>query len=582
MKTSLFADLKRYSLKKLGGDLIAGLTVAVILIPQGMAYSLLAGLKPIYGLYAALVPLLIFPFLTTSKYLSIGPVALMSIIILGGVSAIAEPGTSEYLGLVIASSFIAGIFQIAFSFMKLGNLTNFLSKPVMSGFISAAGVIIAISQLKFLFSLELPRRVSVINMVKDLAGDITNVNWFSLAIGLGAMLIIIFLKKIHKAIPGALIVVILGIILLTGFDLEQEGVPIIGEMPRGLPDVSLAFFQSKNIIELLPTCLIIALIGFVGSYSISRTVGRLEEQLAVQPNRELFALGLSKVIGSFFSAMPSTGSFTRSAINYEVGARTQISSLITGLILVVTLLYFNNAFYYLPEPILAGIVITSVFSLIDINQARRLYLIDRRDFIVFFITFISTLLFGITTGVIMGVLSSFTDIMFRTRKPSYAILGKLENTSVYRNINRYPEAIPHRDILIFRFSQSLYFANASMMIDALQKERGVYQEIEYVIISFPTFAVPDATATFYFFRLEAYCRSNDLRLIFTDLTGPVRDHFKRVGFTEKLGEENFFLTVKDACDAIHNGDVGQELSKDYSKQANRYKRRPSISPKFWE
>ena len=582
MNTSLYADLRKYSFKKFGGDLMAGLTVAVILIPQGMAYSMLAGLQPIYGLYAALVPLFIYPFISTSRYLSLGPVALMSIIVLGGVSALAEPGTSEYVGLVILSSFLAGLMQIGFSLMKIGNLTTFLSKPVMSGFISAAGVIIAISQLKFLFSLELPRRVSVIEMLRDLAFNTSSINWFSFAIGIGSILIILLLRKIHKAIPSALIVVVLGIILMNSLGLQEEGVRILGSMPKGLPSFNLSFLSASNVVNLLPTSLIIAIIGFVGSYSITRTIGQLEEQLAVKPNRELMALGFTKLIGSLFQSMPSTGSFTRSAINYEVGARSQVSSFITGLLLVVTLVYFNNAFYYLPEPVLAGIVITSVFSLIDLRQARRLYLIDRRDFTVFIITFLATLLFGITSGVIVGVLSSFTDVMFRTRAPSYALLGRLKNTSVYRNVSRYPEAAMQEKTLIFRFSQSLYFANAGMMIDALQKEREVYRNVECIIISFPTHSVPDATATFYFFRLESYCKSDNLRLIFTDLTGPIRDHFKRIGFTEKLGESNFYLTVNDACEAVEKGETSQALSKDYSKQANRYKRRPSISPKFWE
>jgi len=472
--------------------------------------------------------------------------------------------------------------QLIFSLLKIGNLTSYLSKPVMSGFISAAGVIIAVSQLKYLFTLNLPRRVSIIDMLMDLGRSIADLNWISLALGLGSILIIIVLRKVHKAIPSALLVVIIGSLVVMTFALADQGVPIMGDMPKGLPDFSISFLSLGNIVSILPISLIIALIGFVGSYSISKSLGNLEEQNNVNPNRELFALGIAKVLGSFFLAMPSTGSFTRSAINEEVGAKTQISSLIAGLILMLTLVFLGGLFYYLPEPILAAIVITSVFSLIDIKHARNLFRIDKRDFVVFIITFLSTLFFGITNGVIIGVLASFFDVMYRTSKPFYAILGKLENTDAYRNIRRYPQAKPHDNILIFRFSQSLYFANASMILDAVKEERKNFTEAKYIVISFPAHTVPDASGTFYFFHLLEYCRDQGLRLVFTDLTGPVRDYMKRVGFTDQLRSSNFLLTVEDAVDAIENGDVSQSLSKDYSSQTNYKQDNPIISPKFWE
>jgi SulP family sulfate permease len=582
MTISLYTDLKQYSFKKLSSDLIAGLTVAIILIPQGMAYSLLAGLAPIYGLYAALVPLLIYPFFSSSRYLSIGPVALMSIIVLGGVSTLAEPGSPEYLSLVIFSSFLAGLMQISFSLLKLGNLTSFLSKPVMSGFISAAGVIIAISQLKYLFSLQLPRRISIVQMVIDILEGISLLNWISFALGIGSIFIIIALKKVHRAIPSALLVVIIGSLLVMSLNLVDSGVPIIGDMPKGLPSFDWQFLSLNKVISLLPTALIIALIGFVGSYSISSTLGTNEEQQGVNPNKELFALGAAKLIGSFFSAMPSTGSFTRSAINQDVGAKTQIASIVAGLVLMVTLIFLGGLFYYLPEPILAGIVITSVFSLIDIKYAKSLFKVDRRDFAVLMITFLATLLFGITNGVIIGVLASFFDVMYRTSTSFYAIVGKLPNTNVYRNIDRYSDAQSHDKILIFRFSQNLYFANARMIIKALEKEIENYPNVEYIVISFPTNAVPDATATYYLFRLIDFCRDRDLRLVFTDLTGPVRDLMKKTGFADTLGKNNFFLVVEDAVDAIENGDVRQIKSIDYSSQNNYDLQNKTGLGRFWE
>jgi SulP family sulfate permease len=582
MQLALLSDLKHYTLKQLRYDLIAGLTVAIVLIPQGMAYSLLAGLDPIYGLYAALIPLVVYSIFASSRYLSIGPVALMSIILLGGISTIVSPDEPEYLQLVIFSSFLAGLIQIGFAIFKIGNLTTFLSKPFMGGFITAAGIIILISQLKYLFSLELPRRVSVVNMLADVLNGMSLLNWVSLALGLGSMLVILLAKTIHRTIPGALLVVIIGSLLVKVLELDEFGVPIIGDMPKGLPAFNFSFLKVEYFLDLLPVSLIVASIGYVGSYSISMSLGSEEDKKRVSPNKELLALGLAKTIGSFFVAMPNMGSFTRSAINYEVGGRTQVSSLITAFILLLTLMFLGGLFYYLPEPILAGIVITSVFSLIDYKYALLLLHEDRRDFVIFIITFIATLLFGITNGLIIGILASFINVTLRANKVNYAVLGRLPSTEVYRNIERYPDAEESENKLILRFSQSIYFANAEKIIKSIKDELEIRQGIENLIISFPTFSIPDSTATSALYQLVAYCQENNVRLIITDLNGPVRDYFHKVRLYERIGMENFYLTVEDAVSAIEHGNIGKEESIQYSSQTNYQKKKniPRLFTKY--
>lgn len=567
MELALASQLKNYNSKWLISDIIAGITVAIVLIPQGIAYSMLAGLDPIYGLYAAVVPLFVYALFSSSKYLSIGPVALMSVIVLGGVSTVAEPGSQEYISMVILASFLAGLLQIAFSFFRLGNLTIFLSKSVITGFITAAGIIIIISQLKYIFSLDLPRRASITEMIVDLVREINQFNWISLLLGLGSMFTILFLKKINKIIPSALLVIVIGSILVYTLHLDKKGVPIIGNMPTGFPSFSTSFLSLKNMITIFPTSLIIALIGFIGSYSISKSIDKVDSN-KINPDKELFALGFAKVVGSFFLAMPSTGSFTRSAINYEAGAKTQVSSIITGIIIILTLLFLGQLFYYLPEPILAAIVITSVFSLIDIKKFINLYRLDKRDFTVLLITFLATLLIDITNGVLIGILASFFDFIYRTSKPNFSLLGKLPNTNIYRNIRRYPDAIVNPKVLILRFSQSLYFANAKMIEDAVKMELNYYPQTKYVIISFRSYSIPDATATEAILEFVEYCKLNNLRLVFTDLTGPLRDYVQRIDLYEKLGKTNFYLTVKDAVDAIEHGEVRQLKSIDYSSQTN--------------
>ncbi|MEE9372833.1 MAG: SulP family inorganic anion transporter [Saprospiraceae bacterium] len=393
MNHSFIKDLKKYNKKLFTKDLIAGLTVAVILIPQGMAYSMLAGLPPIYGLYAALVPMIIYPFFSSSRELSVGPVALMSIIILGGVSAFAKPGTQEYIDLVLLTALLSGVLQVVFAGLKLGSLSNFLSRPVMSGFISAAGVIIAISQLKYLFSIKLPRRISIVEMISDTVSHLNEVNIISLIMGLLAIFIIVIAKKIHRAIPSALIVVIIGSVVLKALNLAEKGVPIVGDMPKGLPDFYLGFLDAQKIIMLLPTALVISLVCFVGSYSIAKSIAAKKDNYPITADKELLGLGLAKIVGSFFLAMPSTGSFTRSAINNDAGAETGLSSTIAAIFLALTIAFFGGLFYYLPEPILAAIVITSVFSLIDFKEAKNLFKIDKLDFWVLVITFFFNLVF---------------------------------------------------------------------------------------------------------------------------------------------------------------------------------------------
>ncbi len=569
MSVSLLQDVKTYKGKTFWRDFIAGLTVAVILIPQGMAYSLLAGLDPVYGLYAALVPLFIYPLFASSRELSVGPVALMSIILLGGVSAFAKPGTQEYLDLVLLTALLSGIIQVIFSILRLGSLSNFLSRAVMSGFISAAGVIIAISQLKYLFSLNLPRRVSIVDMVLDVGSNIGDINWISFGVGSVAIGIIILTKKIHKAFPSALIVVILGSIVLKIFNLADRGVPIVGDMPSGLPDLYLGFLNFEKIVLMFPTALVISLVCFVGSYSIANSLsGKGGKRYPIIADKELLGLGIAKILGSFFLAMPSTGSFTRSAINAEAGAKTGISSIIAAIFLALTIAFFGGLFYYLPEPILAAIVITSVFSLIDIQEVKKLFHIDRHDFWVLLITFFATLFFGIVNGIKTGIAVSLVSVIYRSSKARTKVLGRLPKMDIYRNVRRFDDVIIDKEILILRYSQTLFFGNAGIIFSGLKSELKNYPEAKIIIISMPIHTVPDGTATYEFEQLIPYCRSRNLRLIFTDINGPVRDYMHKTKLFDLIEECNFFLTISDAVGAIKNGDECQKESIKYSEQTD--------------
>jgi len=550
MKSLLFKDMKEYSVGKFRADLIAGLTVAVVLIPQGMAYSLLAGLHPVYGLYTALVPMIIYPIFASSRHLSVGPVALMSIIVLSGVSLFAEPGTQEYLDMVLMVTFMSGVIQLFFSLFKLGILSNFLSQPVMKGFISAAGVIIVLSQVKYFLSLDFERAKSIPKLILKISANISTGNWYSLALGAAALLIIIGLKKLHKAIPAAIIVVILGSVAIYHFQLNEQGVPIVGDLPKGLPALSIRFFHWDYLVTLFPTSFVISVICFIGSFSMSKTIAMNEDEPPVSANRELLGLGAAKVISSFFNAFPSTGSFSRSAINQQAGGKTGLASIFGAVFIALTLLFVGHWFYYLPEPILAAIVIASVTSLIHIETGVSLYKMDRRDFWIFISTFLFTLFLGIQNGVFAGIILSLLMIIMRASKPHYAVLGKIPNAEIYRNVQRFEDAITWPEILIMRYDDDIFFANAEHFLNAAMKELDNKPMARHLIIDMSSVSNMDSTGINYVKLLQKKTRERNIALYLTGPKGPLRDFLGKNLVYDVVGTKFIYSNIDKAVKHI--------------------------------
>ena len=407
----LLNDLKTYNKGFLKRDLVAGLTIGVMLVPQGMAYAYLAGLPPIYGLYGGLVPLLIFAFFGSSRQLSIGPVAVSALLILAGVSPLAEVGSAEYIELVILAGLLIGLLQILLGFLRLGFLVNFISHPVISGFTSAAAVIIVISQLKDILGCQIPRLEHAHETVGYVYQHIHETHLFTLLVCLGTLLLMIILRYVNRSIPYALIVVVLGTVLSYFFGLEERGVAIVGEVPSGLPGFQIPVISWERLSDLLPVVLTVTLIGIVESIGIAKLMDSKYSYYNLRPNHELIALGLSKLGGAFFQALPTSGSFTRSAIAHEVKARTQMASVVTFVLIFLSLLFLTSWFYYLPKAVLAAIILMAVKSLFDIKEARHLWKIHKRDFAMMMATFICTLILGIETGVLIGVVLSLMLVL---------------------------------------------------------------------------------------------------------------------------------------------------------------------------
>lgn len=545
--------LPNYRKGDLIADLMAGITVAVLLIPQGMAYALLAGLPPVYGLFAGVVPLLLYAFFGTSRQLSVGPVALVSLLVIAGLSDFATPNTAEYIQLAILTAFIAGIIQLLLGFFRLGFLVNFLSHPVLSGFTSAAAIIIALSQIGNLLGISVGRSNQLHIILTDLFPKLGQINLLTLGIGLVGMVIIFGLKKVHQAIPGALIAVVLGIIAVQFFHWDQQGVAVIGDVPALLPHFEIPRFDWATIKQLLPLSLTICLISFIESLAIARVMEAQHKNYRVIPNQELIALGLTKVVGAFFQSFPTTGSFSRSAINNEAGAKTGIASVVTALLVVITLLFLTKLFFFLPKAILAAIIMLSVIKLIDYQEAIRLWKTDRSDFLTLLTTFVITLIMGIQIGVITGVILSLALMIYENSQPHYAVLGQLPNTRKYRNLDRFPQAIQFEGLSIIRFDAQIYFGNAEYFRNTIEELVTKDLSIKAVILDMSSIHAIDSSGIHVFSDLIPFLHNREIKLYVTSAIGPVRDMMENTGLTTKIGQENTFMLVHDAVQKHQEG-----------------------------
>ncbi len=562
--------LANYKKEHFKGDLSAGLTVGVMLIPQGMAYAMIAGLPPIYGLYASTLPLIIYALLGTSRQLAVGPVAMVSLLTAAGIGTMATGGTATYIALAITLAFLVGLIQFLLGVFRLGFLVNFLSHPVISGFTSAAALIIGLSQLKHLLGIDLGRSHHVHEILLEAFERIGELNWATFAIGIGGIILINGIKKINKAIPGSLLAVVFGILVVMGFGLTEQGVKIVGEVPQGLPFFAMPDFSMATIKALLPVALAISLVSFMESIAVAKAIQAKHKDYKVVPNQELIALGLANIGGSFLQSYPVTGGFSRTAVNDEAGAKTGMATIISAGLIVLTLLFLTPLFYFLPNAILASIIMVAVFGLIDIKEARHLWSANRSDFWMLVATFIATLTLGIEQGIGIGVVLSLAMIIFRTTRPHIAELGKVPGTHFYRNVNRFEQVEERKDLLIFRFDAQLYFANTSFFRDSLEElvtEKGT--ALKTIILCFNSINNIDSSAAHAIEEIVEDYKSNHIKVIFTGVRGPVRDAMERAHLMEKIGTKNCFMGIQEAVDFIHGEESknGKTLDE-YTLQTN--------------
>lgn len=547
--------IKNYKKADIKGDLSAGLTVGVMLIPQGMAYAMIAGLPPIYGLYASTIPIILYALFGTSRQLAVGPVAMVSLLTASGIGAMAQGGTDTYIMLAITLALLVGITQFLLGIFKLGFLVNFLSHPVISGFTSAAALIIGLSQLKHLLGVNIPGSHHVHEILLHAIEKIGETNWVTFAIGIGGIVLIKGVKKVNKAIPGPLLAVVFGILVVWLGGLADQGVKIVGSVPDGLPSFTMPSFDMTDWSNLLPVALTIALVSFMESIAVAKAIQAKHKNYKVIPNQELIALGLANIGGSFFQGYTVTGGFSRTAVNDQAGARTGLASLISAGLIILTLLFLTPLFYFLPKAILASVIMVAVFGLIDYKEAIHLWKSDRVDFWMLIVTFIATLSLGIEQGIGVGVILSLIMVIYRTTTPHTAILGQVPNTTFYRNIERFDSVNERPDLLIIRFDAQLYFANSNYFRERIEQEiQRKGDALKHVIIVGASINHMDSSAVHALEEVLTYCQSAGVTLHIASVKGPVRDILQRAHFVEKLGEHNFHLSIQSAVDAIDEAD----------------------------
>lgn len=526
-----------------------------MLIPQGMAYALIAGLPPEYGLYAAVVPLMIYAFMGTSRHLAVGPVALIALLVASTVAPLA--GTpEEYIALSILLALMIGIIQFLFGVFRMGFLVNLLSHPVLTGFVSAAAIVIGLSQIHHILGIE-----SVSGGLHEIAygvgTQIAAVNIWTLIIGVAAIALIYLLKRYAPKVPGALVSVIIGVVVLALSGLHQAGVSIVGEIPDGLPAFIIPALEWTDIQALLPMAFAISLVAYMESIAVAKAIQQKDGTYQVDANQELIALGAANIGGAFFQSFPVTGGFSRTAVKYDAGGKTPLASIISAVIVAVTLMFLTPLFYYLPKAILAAIIMVAVVGLIDISGFRQLWKTGHYDRYMLLATFLGTLFIGIKEGILLGVILSVLMLVYRSARPNHTVLGRIPGTSVYRNIHRY-ETDQQKDVLIFRFDAPIHFANAEYFKEQVYELLKEQKEVKTLILDFNGINEIDTTGLDELFEVIDHVEKQQIQVRLAEVKGPVRDIISRT-----MGDRTvqFYMTIDDAIEAYEHGD---ELKLDLS------------------
>ncbi|MEN8220764.1 MAG: sulfate permease [Pseudomonadota bacterium] len=545
-------------------DLIAGITVALVLIPQSMAYAQLAGLPPYYGLYAAFLPVLIAALWGSSSQLGTGPVAVVSLLTATAVTQfVPEIGSPEFISLAIMLAFLVGAFQLLLGIFRLGVVINFISHPVIIGFTNAAALIIAFSQLSNIFGVTMHRSEHFLMDVWNVIMQIGNTHIPTLLFGITAFTIIWFLKNQYPKVPGILIAVTATILISWLIDFQAMGGAIVGEIPKGLPSFAMPTFNMTIFWEMIISAMMISLIGFMEAISIAKAMAAKTKE-RIDPNQELIGQGLANIAGSISQAYPTSGSFSRSAVNLNAGAKTGMSSVYTAIIVMITLLFLTPLLYHLPKAVLAAVIMMAVLGLINFKAIKHAWQISKHDGIAAIVTFVTTLGFAphMEKGILIGAGLSIALYLYQTMRPHVAILGRYEDGTL-RDIQIYPELPTNDKIIAIRFDGSLYFANVSYFEDAILEAVSDKPSAKYILVVGDGINQLDASGEDVLHQLNERLRENDIILVFSGLKRKILNVLRQTGLMASIGENNFHATEDMALEYIYK-QLGEESELEFN------------------
>lgn len=540
-------DMRAGTLK---ADLVAGITVSLVAIPQSLAYAQLAGVPAYYGLYAALIPTVIGALFGSSNQLSTGPVAMTSLLTAASIAPLAGHGSELFYSYAILLALISGLFQIAFGLFRVGVLLNFLSNPVLMGFINAAAIIIGLSQLPTLLGIPAAQSEHFLLDITGVLLHIDTAHALSFGFGISAILMLLGFKKFAPKLPGVLITVASLTWISYAIDYASLGGRVVGVVPQGLPTLSLPPLDWHATVALLPASFVIALISFMEAMSSCKVIA-IKTRQPWDENKELIGQGLAKVAAAFCQSMPVSGSFSRSALNLASDARTPLSSIISAVFVLLTLLFFTSLLFHLPKPVLAAIIMMAVINLINFQSVRNAWRANRDDGIAAIVTFIATLAFApnIQNGILTGIILSLSLLLYRMMRPRIAVLG-LHSDTTLRDAVRHNLPPLHPKLGAIRFDGALRFVNVSYFEDALLKLERENPEMECILVQSSGINEIDASGIEMLRNLLERFQKSGIKLAFSGLKKQVSDVMDRTGLAEKIGEENIFATDRRAIDEI--------------------------------
>ena len=556
--------LKNYQGADLKSDTVASIVFTIMVIPQSLAYAMLAGLPAITGLYASILPSILYSLFGTSRTLAVGPVALTSVMTASAVLPFAVSGSEQYATVAILLAFMSGVFLLVLSLLRLGFLTNLLSHPVISGFISASALLIVIGQLKYLLGIQ-SEGDTLLPLVHSLYLHVNNINLPTFILSLASITSLLLMRRYFSTLlkslgcsaqaiqlfgkSGPVLVVVAATVAVALLSLENMGVSIIGNVPIKPLGINMEGINWKIVEELLPSAFLISIVGFIGSVSVAQSFAAKRRQ-DIDPNQELVGLGLANIGSAMCGAFPVTGGFSRTVLNADCGSKSPMTGIISALLILLTLLFLTPLFYYLPKAILASIISISMMQLVSVQDLRNLWRFSKKEASLLIITFSVVMIEGMEAGLIVGVILSILCFLWHTSHPHIAIVGRLPGTEHFRNVQRFTVET-HPSILTVRIDENLFFANARVFEERLQSLVSQNTAVKHLILMCTAVNMIDASALQSLEKIVDRLADSDVKLHLSEVKGPVMDRLKDSKLLDNLTGQ-VFLTQYQAIQALED------------------------------